>query len=183
MTDGLPWVILSKFMQTFESNPINLSAVFSKLNEAHFDGFLDPPALGWNTRLRSSSGRFIPGSRKHWREDPARIEIASYLLEEENGASLVQDTMAHEMIHYWLWVRRRDYGHTAEFWSKMTLMGVSRYNPVPRKQSFKYSYYCKSCLKVYPARRKLGVLACADCCNRFSGGRFDPKFAIVPAVA
>jgi predicted SprT family Zn-dependent metalloprotease len=155
-----------------------LAGFFQEVNEAHFDGFLDPPLLSWNVRLRSSAGRFIPGSRKWIRRMPPVIEVASYLGEEPNALVLIRDTIAHEMIHYWLWVRRRPYGHTPEFYEKMNRMGVSRYNPVPRTQSYKYVYRCMHCESEFPARRKLGPLACAKCCREHARGKYDGRFKL-----
>lgn len=157
----------------------NLASLFSEINWAYFDGFMEAPVLVWNSRLRTSAGRFIPGSRKFWKENPPQIEIASYLLEEEKAHALVYDTLAHEMIHYWLWLRRRPYGHTPEFLSKMKAMGVSRYNTVPRKRPVKYIYQCLGCQKQFPARKKLGNLACAKCCKEHSKGKYDPRFKLV----
>jgi len=153
-------------------------AVFTEINLKSFDGFLDPPVLRLNSRLRSSAGRFIPGSRRFFREAPPTIEIASYLLEEPQAKDLVADTVAHEMIHYWLWVRRRPYGHSAEFYEKMREMGVSRYNPVPRNRPYRYIYRCGGCEKEFPAKRRLGVLACAECCKVHARGKFDPRFKL-----
>src|SRR4051794_27291054 len=104
---------------------VRLESLFEEINAAHFDSFLVVPTLTWNSRLRSSAGRFVPGSRKFFLEIPARIEVASYLLGEENALEHIRDTLAHEMIHYWLWVRHRPYGHTAEFLIKMRVMGVN----------------------------------------------------------
>jgi predicted SprT family Zn-dependent metalloprotease len=157
---------------------LDLSLIFEQVNQQHFDGFLDPPILRWNSRLRSSAGRFIPGSRKFFRAAPPVIEVATYLMDEGNAEALVRDTLAHEMIHYWLWVRRKPYGHTAEFWDKMTAMGVSRYNPVPRTRPYRYLYRCPGCLGQFPARRKLGVLACGKCCKQFAQGRFDARYKL-----
>lgn len=158
---------------------VSLEVLFRELNEKHFDGFLDAPVLGWNSRLRSAAGRFIPGSRKFFRDVPPKIEIASYLREEAEAETHIRDTLAHEMIHLWLWVRRRPYGHTAEFLAKMRAMGTTRYNPVPKLRGPKYVYRCPSCEKDFPARRKLGVLACLDCCKREAGGKYDRRFKLV----
>jgi predicted SprT family Zn-dependent metalloprotease len=160
---------------------MRLLEYFIEINRLHFDGFLEAPALVWNSRLRSSAGRFVPGSRRFFREFPAKIEVASYLAQELDADKLIRDTVAHEMIHYWLWVRRRPYGHTTEFLVKMREMGVSRYNPVPRVRPVKYLYQCNSCQKTFPARRKLGVLACASCCKLYAQGRYDPRFKLVLA--
>lgn len=158
---------------------VSLESIFQVVNEKHFDGFLDAPVLAWNSRLRSAAGRFIPGSRKFFRQAPPKIEVASYLLQEEGAEALIHDTVAHEMIHLWLWVRRRPYGHTGEFLTKMREMGATRYNPVPKLRGPKYIYRCPSCEKDFPARRKLGVLACLDCCKKESGGKFDRRFRLV----
>ena len=155
-----------------------LPAIFEEINQAHFGGRLDPPVFRWNSRLRISAGRFIPGSRKYFREVRPIIEVASYLLDEPEAARLVRDTVAHEMIHYWLWCHRRPYGHTAEFLQKMRAMGVSRYNPVPKRRPYRYLYVCPMCSREFPARRRLGALACADCCKRHSGGRYDMRFRL-----
>lgn len=158
-----------------------LLELFEQINQQHFDGFLEPPRLRWNSRLRSSAGRFIPGSRKFFRDYPPVIEVASYLLQEEKKDILVADTLAHEMIHYWLWVRKKPYGHTPEFWTKMQLMGVSRYNPVPRTRPYRYVYQCPACQKEFFARKRLGPLACAGCCKLHSGGRYHPQFKLILA--
>jgi predicted SprT family Zn-dependent metalloprotease len=159
---------------------IDLDAIFDELNRKHFDGFLDFVPLALNSRLRSSAGRFIPGSRKWFIEYPPKIEIASYLLKEPNAEELVRDTLGHEMIHFWLWLRRRPYGHTDEFYAKMKQMGVSRYNPVPRTRPFKWIYRCGHCQEKFRVRRRLSkALACAKCCKEFSQGRYDARFALI----
>ena len=134
--------------------------------------------LSWNSRLRSSAGRFIPGRRKFFKQEPPTIELASYLLEEQQARDLIYDTLAHEMIHYWLWVRRKPYGHSAEFYTKMREMGVSRYNTVPRTRPFRYVYQCGGCRKEFPTKRRLGVLACSDCCKKHAAGKFDSRFTL-----
>jgi predicted SprT family Zn-dependent metalloprotease len=160
-------------------SPDFLVTLFSENNRIHFDGFLDEPTLLWNPRLRTSAGRFIPGSRKFPESFPAKIEVASYLCQEIDARSLINDTLAHEMIHYWLWIRRRSYGHTPEFLLKMKSMGVSRYNSVPCLRTPKYFYQCVNCKKDFSARKKLGPLACSDCCKRFANGQYDPRFKLI----
>jgi predicted SprT family Zn-dependent metalloprotease len=159
---------------------LDLDSMFDELNRIHFDGFLDWLPVVLNSRLRSSAGRFIPGSRKWFMEYPPKIELASYLFKEPNAEALVRDTLGHEMIHYWLWVRRKPYGHTAEFYAKMRQMGVSRYNPVPRTRTYKWLYLCMNCQERFPTRRRLvKALACAKCCKKFAQGRYDSRFALV----
>ncbi len=171
-------------MSSLGNGSPKLLELFKEIDCAHFNSVLSSIprfnlVLGWNSRLRTAAGRFIPGSRKYPDLYPPKIEIASYLQEEEKSDELIYDTMAHEMIHFWLWLRRRPYGHTPEFIEKMKEMGVSRYNPVPRLKPFKYLYLCGNCQKSFPTRRRLGTLACAVCCKRFSNGKYDSRFKLV----
>ncbi len=156
-----------------------LFQLFEELNLKHFDGFLEMPKMRFNSRLRSSAGRFIPGSRKYFLQYPAMIEVASYLLQAPDPVKIIADVVGHEMIHYWLWVRRKPFGHNPEFWAKMRQMGVSRYNPAPRRRPYRYVYRCQGCGKEFYARRKLNALACAKCCKQYSDGRYDARFALV----
>jgi predicted SprT family Zn-dependent metalloprotease len=151
---------------------VDLIRIFAEWNLKSFHGQLPVPELRWNSRLQTTAGRFTPNRR-----NPI-IEVASYLLEEENAESLVRDTIGHEMIHYWLWVARRPYGHTSEFHQKMEEIGVSRYNPVPRHRPFKHAYVCDSCENKVLVRRKLKAAACAGCCNQYANGEYHPQFKL-----
>ena len=150
---------------------ISLTQLFSDINQTHFDGFLEVPTLAWNGRLRSTSGRFTPGK-------PPQIEVASYLVKAPDAEALCRDTLAHEMIHYWLWVMGLPYGHTDRFLNKLNEMGASRYNRNPYPLASRYIYRCQGCHKEFPVRKKLGRLACQDCCQRYGDGRFDGRFQL-----
>ena len=156
-----------------------MDELFTRLNETHFGGSLPPISLTWNSRLRSAAGRFYPGSRKWITTYPPKIEIASYLLKAEGAEKHIRDTLAHEMIHYWLWVLRKPYGHTPEFKRKLVEVGGTRYNPVPIVRPPKYVYGCPNCEKEFPARRRLKGLACLACCKSLAQGKFDSRFRLV----
>lgn len=161
-----------------EPSERQLQVFFAEINQHWFGGELPLCRLRWNSRLRVAAGRFIPVRRK----DPpgsALIEVALYLLEETEAKKWVLDTLSHEMIHYWLWYRRRPHGHTKEFYVKMVEMGVSRYNSIPRQRPHKYIYLCPVCTKRFLARRRLGKMACAVCCKKFNRGKFDRRFELV----
>lgn len=151
---------------------IDLVRMFTEWNLKSFEGMLPIPELRWNSRLKTSAGRFMP------KRGRSIIEIASYLLEEENAESLIRDTLGHELIHYWLWERRRPYGHTAEFHQKMNEIGVSRYNTVPRHRPFKYCYFCAHCEQKIWVRRRMKGAACAACCNLHAGGSYHPRYVL-----
>ena len=150
----------------------DLSRIFAEWNEQSFEGDLPLPEIRWNPRLRTSAGRFIPG------HEQCVIEVASYLCEELQAERLIRDTLGHEMIHYWLFIRNRPYGHTPEFHRKMEEIGVSRYNPVPKHRPFKHCYECRTCSQRIFVRKRLRLAACASCCNEHSGGKFDARFKL-----
>lgn len=155
-----------------------LEELFRELNELHFGGRLELPVLTWNERLSSTAGRFTPGSRNPLRRRSPLIEVASYLRELEDGAMHVSDTILHEMIHYQLWAEGKPYGHTDEFHAIMRRVGAKRYNPVPKSRPYKHWYECPQCRKRIPARRKIGISACMDCCRSYAGGRYDRRFRL-----
>lgn len=157
---------------------VDLAVLFEALNREHFGGDLPCPKLSWNSRLRTSAGRFRPGSRlRRW--IAPEIEIATYLQGIEDAFEHIRNTMAHEMIHYWLWYRKRPYGHTPEFHEKMREFGDIRYNPVPKQRPYKYIYTCPGCQRDVPARKRLGTVACRACCDEHSNGRYHPRFRMV----
>jgi predicted SprT family Zn-dependent metalloprotease len=155
-----------------------LETIFHELNRDHFAGELPLPALAWNPRLRTTAGRFSPGSRNPLLRREPRIEVASYLRELADGAMHIRDTVLHEMIHYFLWHKRRPYGHTEEFYTIMKRVGAKRYNPVPKLAPVKYWYVCASCRVRVPARRRLGQVACASCCEKFNQGNFSARYLL-----
>ena len=153
-------------------NGIDLVRIFSEWNLREFGGQLRIPTVRFNSRLKTSAGRFIP------HPSGAIIEIASYLCEEENGENMIKDTLGHEMIHFWLWVNEKPYGHTSEFKEKMEAIGVSRYNSVPRHRPFKHIYTCKSCEQKIFVRKKLTKAACAACCNQYAEGKYHSHYIL-----
>jgi predicted SprT family Zn-dependent metalloprotease len=153
-------------------NDLDLEMIFQEWNVNSFEGELPLPEIRWNGRLKTSAGRFIP--------DPngCVIEIAAYLRDEKEALTLIKDTLGHEMIHYWLFVRNQPYGHTSEFHEKMNQIGVSRYNPVPKHRPFKHCYECRSCGQRIFVRKRLKLAACAACCNTHAEGRFDSRYKL-----
>ncbi len=158
-----------------------LEKIFAEWNASHFQGMLHPPELRWNARLSSSAGRFYPKRASRWSLWPKTpvIEIATYLLKEDDSEKWIRDTLGHEMIHQWLWQLGRPYGHTAEFRKKMKELGVSRYNLVPRRRAVKYQYHCPSCGLAYPSRKRIVMKACGRCCRAHAGGKYDSRFKLI----
>ena len=149
-----------------------LENLFQQLNQEHFGGALPLPRLLWNSRLRSSAGRFSPAKKN------PLIEVASYLQELPEAQKHIRDTLLHEMVHYYLWHKERPYGHTPEFHRILKRVGASRYNTVPKTTGIKYWYECRHCQKKVPARRKLGAVACLECCKKWNKGYFSARFLL-----
>jgi predicted SprT family Zn-dependent metalloprotease len=150
----------------------DLIRIFSEWNLKSFGGRLPVPEIRWNTRLRTSAGRFIPHKQR------SIIEIAGYLMDEPDAEALIRDTMGHEMIHYLLWVDRKPYGHTPEFHQIMERIGVSRYNPVPKHRPFKHCYVCSTCEQKIFVRKRLRAAACAACCNQHAKGKYQAQYKL-----
>lgn len=157
---------------------MSLAELFQNLNAQFFGGKIPLCELVWNSRLRSSAGRFSPGSRNPLLPRPAKIEIATYLRELPDAAHHIRDTLLHEMVHYYLWFQKRPYGHTPEFNAILKTVGASRYNQVPKTSPAKHHYQCPGCKVVYPTKRRIRDSACASCCKKYSRGRFDARFRL-----
>ncbi len=155
-----------------------LEAQFQELNRLYFQGKLPMPEIALNSRLRSSAGRFIGKRVFGISVNRGRIEIAHYLFERDDGDHHARDTLAHEMVHYWLWHSKRPSGHTPAFHRKLSEMGASRYNPVPKPRTPKYIYTCLHCEKTIHAFRKLRPSACLECCTRWNHGKYDGRFLL-----
>ncbi len=151
---------------------MDLYTLFFKINRLHFDSFLEAPFLRFNPRLRTQLGRFLPGRSP-------QIEIASTLLTEEHSAALIYDTLLHEIIHYWLWIHQRPYGHTPEFYQKMKETGAKRYHSLLRTQSQRYQYQCPMCYRSFFAPTPIKDLACATCCHKYTGGHYHQQFQLI----
>ncbi len=155
---------------------MDLLNVFEAWNREFFNGDLPEPVLRFNSRLKSTAGRFIP--------DPACpvIEVAEYLLRVDSSDFYIRDTVGHEMIHYYLWLSKKPYGHTVEFYRIMERMGVSRYNAVPLHRPYKHHYQCKMCNVQVSTRKVLPKAACAKCCKTHAEGNYDPRFELIKLV-
>jgi predicted SprT family Zn-dependent metalloprotease len=158
---------------------MNLEILFEQARAQHFSPDLPLPKLNWNSRMRTCAGRFSPGSRAFGVAitEPT-IEIASYLQSIPEGEKHIRDTLLHEMIHYYLWWKGRPYGHTPEFYTIMRKTGATRFNTVPKLRPIKHWYQCPNCLIKVPARRTLGIVACANCCKKYNHGQFFKGYVL-----
>jgi ribosomal protein L37AE/L43A len=98
-----------------------------------------------------------------------------------DSESALREILKHEMIHLWLFVLGRPYGHTMEFRQKARAIGQPRTRhgialPEPKTG---WIYTCSACGREYPRRRRYSrAVACGYCCKTRAGGNFDPRFKL-----
>ncbi len=83
----------------------------------------------------------------------------------------IEDTMAHEMIHYFF------PNHGRRFKDMANNLGVSlkaKEHPDLRLNC-KYLYYCPNCDREYPRRKRLRMASCGKCS---SGRHFNSRFKL-----
>ena len=90
--------------------------VFDKLNKQYFEGKLPYIRILWSEAFGHGKyfkqfGDFIalPGKRPF-------IRLSRKLCDEPKQIAL---TLYHEMVHFWLYVNKKPWGHTLEFKKKM----------------------------------------------------------------
>jgi predicted SprT family Zn-dependent metalloprotease len=143
-----------------------LISLFWHLNYKHFGGILPPIDLRFSGRLKSTGGQYFKKPRR-------LIQISSRYLQLDNAWNEIEDTLGHEMVHYWLDFLGKPCGHNAEFRNKLKNCGFNRYSRLTPIKA-KYLYSCPSCGLHYYRRRK-GVWSCGPC----SGKRFNPVHKLV----
>ena len=106
-------------------------------------------------------------------------------------------TLRHELAHLvafarvGTWRRNRMAPHGPEWrqaCAELGIAGEARCHtlPLPRRRvNRRFAYQCPGCATVIRRVREIPrrrALACGLCCKRFTGGRFDPRFRLVPVL-
>ena len=133
----------------------------------------------WNSRLRSTAG--------YARWPTWRVELNPRLIDYPGE---VERTLKHELAHLIAYTRagrKRIEPHGAQWQKACAELGIpdetARHKlPLPRiQQKRPHGYICPICgFTVYRARHFRARVACSACCKRFSHGRYDPRFQLVP---
>ncbi len=151
----------------------DLQLLFARLNYRHFNGEAPDCRIRYNERFSNSAGRIAYDARpmlielspKHFRRYPEALE----------------ETLLHEMIHAWCWVKFRDAGHGPRFKRKLRECGLhSIYHDLgsvrPLQESSKrYILRCEHCGFEALRRKRPGKPASCPRCNK---RRFDPRFLL-----
>ncbi|MEQ6376718.1 SprT family protein [Bacillaceae bacterium S4-13-58] len=116
--------------------------------------------VSFNSRLRTTGGRYIPSQRK--------IELNPKYLH-ELGEEAMEGIIKHELCHYHLHIQGKGYQHRdPEFRELLKKTGSPRFcSPLPSNQKKQtiHSYRCKQCGQVYNRKRKIDVkrYRCGHC--------------------
>lgn len=149
-----------------------LRAWADRLARQHFGtGFVG--GVAWAPRLRYRAGDFSPATGR------IRLSLPYYL---RYGRAETERILLHELCHWWLF--RQGQGHREDapaFQALLARHGApARGLPMPRAAGGQWRVYaCPVCGARYRYRRRVD-LACGPCCRRYAGGRYDPRFRLVP---
>lgn len=145
----------------------------------------DRVEVHWNSRMRSTAGRA-------WSQ-AAKVELNPLLLACPEGE--LDRTLRHELAHLVAHhraaraQRRRIQPHGPEWHEACADLGIAGEERTHRLEALqarrlarKYHYRCPSCGREFPRVRPIRrPLACAPCCKRWNGGRYDARFRLVVA--
>ncbi len=115
----------------------------------------------WNTRLRSTGGRFFPKDG-HLDFNPK--------LYEEYGLEIFRQIVRHELCHYHLYFEKKGYKHGDQDF-KVLLKQVDglRYAPKSKESAVKsLTYQCQTCGQLYQRKRRIHLekFRCGKCRDR-----------------
>ncbi|MBI2867987.1 MAG: SprT-like domain-containing protein [Chloroflexi bacterium] len=94
--------------------PEDLHPLYNELNRRYFGGKLPRYHVEWSNRLVSTAGRAYLGA--------GRIRLSR--IYHECYPDDVAETLAHEMVHVWLWHRGVPADHGPEFRAKLRELGI-----------------------------------------------------------
>lgn len=115
----------------------------------------------WNTRLRSTGGRFFP------KDGHLDFNLKLY---EEHGLDIFRKIVRHELCHYHLYFEKKGYKHgDRDFKLLLKQVDGLRYAPKSKELAVKFlTYQCQSCGQLYPRKRRiqLSKYRCGKCRGR-----------------
>lgn len=106
----------------------------------------------WNSRLRSTGGRFFPRDM-HLDFNPKMAELPEF-----------DQIILHELVHYHLYIQKRGYKHSDRDFKEL-LQEVGGLRFAPSLSQRKYIYSCQNCGQQYLRHRKInmGKYRCGKC--------------------
>ncbi len=139
---------------------IELYEIFDRLNIRLFNNEIPRLNIKYSKRMLIA-GTYSP------RKKEIKIGWKYHLIYRDD----IEDTMAHEMIHYFV------PNHGRKFKAIANKFGISlkaKDHPDLRL-ACKYLYYCPNCNREYPRRKRLRMASCGKCTT---GRSFDARFKL-----
>lgn len=148
-------------------NLLNEKELYALVHEISITYFNKPfiDAVRFNSRLRTTGGRYIPSKRV--------VELnPKYIVEmdEEEFIGIIK----HELCHYHLHIEGKGYKHGDIGFKKLLKeTGSPRHcNPLPSyNKEKKHCYVCKNCTHVYKRQRRVNI-------NKYRCGKCGGKLMV-----
>lgn len=142
-------------------NPMSEKDLYQLVNHLSLTFFHKPfiDKVQFNSRLRTTGGRYIPGKRI--------IELnPKYLIEFEKNEFI--GIIKHELCHYHLHIEGKGFQHRdKDFKALLAKTGSPRHcKQLPSEQQrYRYQYECKACKEIYKRKRKVDIskYRCGKC--------------------
>lgn len=128
---------------------MNLTEYVKQVSQEDFGKTFRHQAV-WNTRLRSTGGRFFPKDG-HIDFNPKHLT--------EHGLAVFRQIVRHELCHYHLYFEKKGYRHRdRDFQELLAKVDGLSYAPRLASQSKRQMVYCcQSCATVYLRKRRVNV--------------------------
>ena len=144
---------------------VNLTDYVRQVSQEDFQRDFKHEAV-WNTRLRTTGGRFFPKDG-HLDFNPT--------IYQEFGLNIFRKIVRHELCHYHLYFERKGYRHKdKDFKDLLQAVDGLRYTPTSKvnaRASLKI-YYCQACGQVFQRKRRINTqkYRCGKCRGRLLKG-------------
>lgn len=139
------------------SNQMDLTEYVRRVSQQDFGKEFKHTAL-WNSRLRSTGGRFFPAD--------GHLDFNPHLYA-EHGAAIFRQIVRHELCHYHLYFEGKGYKHAdKDFKDLLKQVDGLRYAPKSAKASaIHHTYRCQSCDQLYQRKRRVDTkkYRCGKC--------------------
>ncbi|EHJ52558.1 SprT family protein [Streptococcus macacae] len=135
---------------------MNLIQYVKKVSREDF-GLLFQHEAVWNTRLRTTGGRFFP------KDGHLEFNVKLY---ENIELKTFRQIVRHELCHYHLYFAGKGYRHKdRDFKELLKQVDGLRYAPSIREKQFYHYYQCQSCGQLYQRKKRLNTqkFVCGKC--------------------
>ncbi|QGZ27620.1 SprT family protein [Streptococcus ruminicola] len=127
---------------------MNLTNYVKEVSQEDFGKVFRHTAI-WNTRLRTTGGRFFPADG-HLDFNPKILEVF--------GLETFRKIVRHELCHYHLYFEGKGYKHAdADFKELLQKVDGLRYAPTMPSETAYHCYRCQKCGQEYRRKRRVNT--------------------------